>query len=303
MKLRLPYVPYYCVHCREESERFENMFIVEENFGNLFCSEECIVDFYRPLVESFHRQETNLRKEHQLQNEPALGLLKKIQVNQEVLTSPDEIWSVSKPHSETIYNLLTRMRIQTQDYFLITCCLSFRGRPAFVVHQTLTQEPRILAFYRQGQALTELTMKEPEVETTVETKEEGQVRLELSPDEFEGLEQKKSEMLANLLQHRSISDIPVEDFVNYERFLGETVQSPDEAYVYSDREGDQVFVHIKTFVLDQKGFFYLALCQSAVLEKEQGDNLMIPIISFPSIDPNLVKHFRRGEKIQGSLKN
>ena len=303
MKFRAPFVPFLCAHCREESDRFEEMFIVEEDFGHLFCSEECIVVYFRPLVEAFHRQELGLRKELKLAQEKSVAIFKKIQLDKEVLETPGEIWAIHRPHAETTYTLISTLNIQEENYYLVSCCLSFRGRPAFIVHQTLTQSDQILSFYRQGVQVNELKLSDEEKGMALPQVDEGQVKLELAPEEFKSLELKKSELLAELLAERSADDIPIESFGNYEHLMSDTIQNPDEIYVYLDRENDEIFVHFKTFAKDGTSFYYLALCRNLSMSTGPEENLMIPVLGFPTLDPQLGKFYRRGEKIQGGLRN
>jgi hypothetical protein len=106
------------------------------------------------------------------------------------------------------------------------------------------------------------------------------------------LEGKKSHILADLLSKRSDQDIPFEDFSLFDYCLDETLNSPDEAFQFKDREGDLLTTSIKSFNRNNKNFFYIIVSFSNM-----------NILSFPTEDMNLYSEYRRGKQIISNLKN
>lgn len=154
------------------------------------------------------------------------------------------------------------------------------------------------------------TKKEIEIEERRELSEDEEndknpanAGVQLPPELLTLLESKKAGHLTELLQERSKDDIPFERFQEYDIFLPETLEHPDEVYRYTDREKDVVLIYIRSFSEGNRSFFYIVICMQYVNDMESEEMLLIPIISFPSSDGDLYRKYKKGERIGGSPVN
>ena len=71
--------------------------------------------------------------------------------------------------------------------------------------------------------------------------------------------------------------------------------------LYND-EGDEIVTYIKSHVQQGQTFFYIVVC----MKKDQNggkEEILLPIVSFPSIDPTLYQKYKKGEMVSGQIKN
>ncbi|MBT3982821.1 MAG: hypothetical protein HOE90_15790 [Bacteriovoracaceae bacterium] len=297
-------LPYFCTNCRSSVPVLEDMFLVEEKVSNLFCSEDCIVEFYQPIIKIFEDREKELRLTHEANDESSIKVFASAQFTTEVFEKPDEIWRNTNELTETIFTSISRLRIEEEDHFLVVNCLVYRGKPSFILHQTLTQNTEILNFFREGEKVLTFTMSDDQEVEEIEEESfsDDVVKIDLDSNEMANLEQKKSEFLAVLLEKRSDADISYEKFQLYDECINETIDFPDEIFFYKD-SGDEIFTYIKAFEKNETSFFYFVICTKASLKTEDGEDLLIPILTFPSIDGEIYKLYKRGEQLTGTLKN
>lgn len=79
------------------------------------------------------------------------------------------------------------------------------------------------------------------------------------------------------------------------------MDNPDEIFEEKDREGDKLFYYLKTFVDNRLGnFFYVVI---SMKNKDANEEVLYPIISFPTNDYNLFNQYRHGDKKLGVIKN
>ncbi len=83
----------------------------------------------------------------------------------------------------------------------------------------------------------------------------------------------------------------------YQQFYRETLEKPDEIYRWTDSEGDELYSYIK--VHDSKGisFYYIVICIGKLATQ------LLPVLSFPTLDPALYNAYKKGQLITGKLKN
>jgi hypothetical protein len=111
---------------------------------------------------------------------------------------------------------------------------------------------------------------------------------------------KKSEYLSKLIQLRPPGDIGFEEFTRYERFLAGTIERPDRTYERA--EDDQT---LRTYVrsYDQDELFHQVVIGVLVQDKELKALVFIPILSFVSRAPELVREFSVGSVIGATTLN
>lgn len=291
---------YYCNHCKTFLDKLEDLLFVEEASSRGFCSENCIEKFYQHLVDHFEEKDKNLRGEFDILEEDCLKYVGKPKLMELVLSSPHEMWHFDNEIKEEYFCFIRKVAEKGSDPFhLIVVCMIFDNKPSFILSATATRNENLLAHYRSGKELE----TEHVVDPTTDELSEGFQTVELEEEVIESIELKKSQLLANLLEERSPSDIPFEKFMMYDDFVEETLQNPDEVYKRQDDEGDNILTYIKAHELNGISFYYFCVCMRYEKAMKEGIETLLPILTFPSLDGEICEIYRKGEKVTGALKN
>ena len=202
----------------------------------------------------------------------------------------------------------------------------FDGQPSFIILSTATKNERFIEEFRIG--------RREEMKSLLSSQHSIDRELaEIDSATIEVLERKKSSSLAMLLENRSKEDIPFEKFYLYEQFCRPTLEGPDEVYNSTNEEGDDIYTYIKAHEKDGVSFYYFVICLcldseanwsasekiEARMEKEEDvdaeevlesateavmeSEALFPIISFPSLDGELYRTYKRGNLVSGNLKS
>jgi hypothetical protein len=285
---------YFCESCRTEVKDASTLQFVEENSDRGFCSEKCILDFYRPYMAAFEEEEDQLREQYNFQHEDQyLSITSNQDFLNKALSTPDEVWCFENELEQKFFTHVTEVQENDLKLFYIIICSYVDDSPSFVFYRIATQYEEIANFYR----------REAEVEiNSLESLSyhDGQADLDIDPEVIEALELKKSSMLAQMLASRKASDIDFEEFASYDEYMDSTLESPDDVYEYEDDEGDTINTFIKTFFTNKISFFYIVVTQQYTIKN---DLSILPIIGFPTIDKDIYQEFAKGKKLNETLKN
>ena len=277
---------YFCESCRTRITDVSEIHYVEENSDRGFCSDKCIMDFYRPFLEVLEQEEGEFRKQLNIENEdPFLEITSSQNYLQQALKRPQEIWVSTNDLEQSFYTHILKVQHKKQSLYFILICSYVEGEPAFVFYRMATGHMELVKKYRRDDVY--------KGEST------SQVAAKVPTEVFEAVEFKKSNLLAEMLTGRSPHDIALEDFSNYEQFFQETLEDPDEVFERNDDEGDSIHTYIKSFKLGDESFFYVVVG----LFFEGEESMIIPIISFPSVDKKMYPQYAVGNKIINKLKN
>ena len=123
---------------------------------------------------------------------------------------------------------------------------------------------------------------------------------QFSSEDIQFFESKKNIFLSLLLEKRLPSDIPFENFGDYDYCLKTTMELPDEVYQEKDIENDQIYKYIKSYEKDEVSFYYIVICAFSNVRKSP---TLFPVLSFPTIDADLYNTLKSGEQISGGLKS
>jgi hypothetical protein len=286
---------YYCTNCKKKVETAADLLFIERRSLKGFCCDGCILEFYAPVIDSMREQELIWRHELNLKASewPAGERLADQQFTEKCLHEPTELRKVVNELDEEffIHILTTEIELQVYHYIIVTS--HFEEGPSFIYFQTLTQSQELVNRFKMGSHL--LTESENPSTSTSSIKEE---RLQLPSEMMECIDHKKSELLAKLLQVRLDSDIELEQYPFYEGFLQRTLDDADKIIkLKEDLTGDYLVTYIKSFQENNTTFFYTVVCLKIdVAEVKQGE-VLVPVLSFPSVDSNLYEHFSKGEVI------
>ena len=278
---------YYCKNCKKVVPTLDELLFVEDGSNLSFCSEACIEKFYTPLIDYFTGKIDKKRADLNIEDEACLDALEVPSFVDKVLHRPDEIWRLENELKEEIFSFISKVKHNGEDVFIVALCFVFDHTPSFVLSLTASSNEYFIQNFQVGE----------EVESLEDFYKETEAQTLLDSTDFEEIELKKSKLLAELMTNRKEFDIPFEDYTLYLDYLQESIESYDELYEFSDEDGDTVLAYFKAFEKNGISFFYIALCMR--IEKED-QSLIVPIISFPTIDGDLSASFKTGKQIDGN---
>jgi hypothetical protein len=118
------------------------------------------------------------------------------------------------------------------------------------------------------------------------------------PEEIlEWVAQKKSELLAWVLEHRDDFDIPFEEFEDFNDLVPQVLEQSDETWLQR-WDGHQVQVQLKMFEEDQIVWLMLISLKVPVLNESQVENdVLVPILILPTKHTSWLKQWLSGEKL------
>ncbi|MEA9358126.1 hypothetical protein SHI21_17970 [Bacteriovorax sp. PP10] len=284
-------------------DHLDDLLFIDEYSHKGFCSEECIEDFYFPLIKHYEMIEHSLRRKHNIESELPPGTIIEADVVEAVLENPSEIFRQTNELHETFYNFIKHYT----DFSVIVVASVYRKEASFVFLATRTKSQALITEFRYGELVMDWARTEVE--------EDEEISVELEADEvnvdehdededmifIQLLESKKSNLLAEILMNRKDDDIPFEDYTGYESCFQETLDSPDEVFEKKDKEGDMIFTYIKAFSRGRETFYYIVTCLKRIMEAENVN--VYPILALPTIDMEMCQEFRGGTRLSGPLKN
>ncbi len=286
---------YFCYECKNHVENLEDLLFVEADTSRSFCSEKCIEAYFTPITNFYESIEKKLRKKYAVETEECLEFLSDVTIMEKSMTAPDEIWHYENSINENIYTFINKVSIKEErPFYVIILCTIYDTYPGYVLLSTITESKFLMEEFRIGEEvnLAEHFSDDQEVEG-----------IDISTDEVESIEQKKSEILASHIELHSPADIPVESYELYDEYIEATMDSPDEIFKNKDKAGDTIYTYIKAFDKDGVSFFYFVLCMRIDSASEDAQELIIPILNFPTVDGDLYKSYHQGEQVSGALKN
>jgi hypothetical protein len=282
----------------------DDLLFIDEYSHKGFCSEECIEDFYYPLIKHYEIVENSLRRKHNIIGENPAGTIIEADLVEDVLESPSEIFRQTNELHETFYNFIKHY----SNFSVVVVSSAYRKEASFVFLATKTKSQALITEFRYGEMVTDWKRSEEEEDQEISVElEEEEVIVEDEHDENEDmifiqlLESKKSNLLAEILMNRKDDDIQFEDYTGYESCFQETLDLPDEVFEKKDKEGDVIFTYIKAFSRGRETFYYIVACLKRMME---GENVNVyPILAFPTYDLEMCQEFRGGTRLSGPLKN
>jgi hypothetical protein len=286
---------YFCNNCRKRINNIEDLLFVEESKRG-FCSENCIVNFFTPYMETFDHEEVNIRE--------ALGIeLGEVNVEvyqnrshfEETLYGPKEVWLEKNELQEEFF---THINPVGNGLFYILICSYYEGEPSFVFFKTITKSTDLVQHYQKGKAVEDDEENVENQSISKNSLDEVSLPVEVVDD----IDQKKSEYLADLLERKKEIDISFEEYPLYDDYITLTLDEPDHEYHSEDKAGDKIFTFIKSFQKNGQSFFYIVICLRIDIPESDNSALM-PVITFPSIDDDLYKFYAVGEKKISRLSN
>jgi len=302
--------PDACYHCTKSlSGDNERALFVEEEVGRIFCSESCIAAFFTPEIERLEKEFFRRLTPSDLASEEreSLAHLRWI-----TLQEPDEVWREKTLSGDLRYTLISEFKPSSKKIWSICICLFLRGEPSFLYLAFPTKNSAMANQYRRGEQVEWIKPQQSAASGDVDSagaegSEGGEGEESSANDEkLDRLADSWTEdetVLAQLGKGRSKDDIPPSEYGLYQACLEETLEKPDEVWsheIHENRAEEPVKLYhfIKHYPDEKPGIWFV------IVARETEDEEQIEIIdAFPSRDPQLVEHYRRGEQEVGQIES
>ncbi|MBC7429424.1 MAG: hypothetical protein H7336_12475 [Bacteriovorax sp.] len=288
----------------------DDLLFIDEFSHKGFCSEECIEDFYFPLIKHFEIVEHSMRSKLNMREEQIPAEATDEGLVEEVVTSPTEIYRHSNELQETFYHFIK----QFPDFVVIVIASVYRKEASFIFLSTVTKSKQLVNEFRYGEKVNDWEIGKQSLKQEIEEslshndfEGEGPVEQDFEDEDMifmQLLESKKSKILADVIINRREDDISFEEYPGYEFCFQETLELPDEVFEKKDDEGDKLFTYIKSFSKGAHGeesFFYIVICL-----RKNTDAMTVnvyPILAIPTTDIKMCQEFRGGTRLSGPIKN
>lgn len=295
---------HICCYCEVDLRSEDKALFVEEDVGRIFCSEDCIVNYFRPEIERLESEYFNLIPKHELSEDDREKL---IHLRYECLENPDEIWREKTITGDNRFCLISEFNHGTIAVWCVCISLFLKGEPSFLYLSFMTNSTSLIDYYRRGERMEWVVNenKEMELSSEVDDELEEDTKLEVNGSQFiDGLADPwtDSETLrAKNLQERVASDIQLKDFHKHNEKLHATLQDPDEVWVIeSQDESPLAFYHfLKLYKTSsdkkENGLWYIVIARESENDEEQ-----LEIIDcFPTRDYSMADRYRVGRQEVG----
>jgi len=290
---------YFCSECKKIAKKLDELLFVENDGQNGFCSEACIEKFFDPLVKHYEELEGQWRTQHSLLDEEILEVVGHPVFMDQLLRRPDEVYLYIADGGEHLYSFIVEISDDKYGDFSLMClCLTYENQPSFIITASASKETAMTDNYRWGKKFDDA--KKFHSTSDVNDKKKN---IEIDEQTLMEVEGKKSSYLAVLIEDRSPADIPIESFMLYEDYFEPTMMEPDEIYSTVDDEGDTIYTYIKAHDREGVSFYYFIVCMRLKEGFQENTDALVPVVSFPSVDGELYRMYRKGELISGNLKN
>lgn len=286
---------YYCYECKKSVEGIEELLFVESGSTRSFCNEKCIESYFKLVTEDLENTEKKFRKKYALETEECLEYLNDVSIMEAVMTEPDEMWCLENGIKEEMFSFIKKFELdQKNPFYVVVLCTIFDTYPGYVLLSTVTESKFLMEEFRIGE---EVSIEEHFGDSA---DEDG---MAITNSEVELIDKKKSDILANHIDNLSVADIPVDKYELYEEYLELTMDNPDQVFKRDDEEGDTLFTYIKAYDKQGVSFYYFVVCMKLDMEGSEGEEVIVPILTFPSVDGDLYRLYHQGEQVSGPLKN
>ena len=286
---------YFCCHCCQNIKDANKLFLLDDS-SKYFCSEDCGRKHFDKMVSYFEKLEKERRIKHSLEDEPVLNILSNKDYINQVLHNPTRITFTENMIGEKVYNFTREIIHDNKSVYISIICLVLEGSPTYIFQAIASLSKEFVDSFNFSQNIDNIDSFK-----TLRKTEDSLIS-GLDQETLDEIELKKSILLAELLEERKNSDLPFESFPHYLKFVDQTLENPDEIYEWSDSSGDELLVYIKALSEETFSFYlFIVAYQSEDFVRKQ--NILLPILIFPTVDSDLYSFYRRGRLVSGHFKN
>jgi YHS domain-containing protein len=124
---------FFCEYCRKHLLDVNEIHFVEDQSDRGFCSEKCILEFYRPYMLAFEDEESQFRSSLRLPPEESHSdVLASDHYLQLALKNPSEVWQIENDLNQRFYTHILEFSLNGEVYYMILICSYIDGAPSFV---------------------------------------------------------------------------------------------------------------------------------------------------------------------------
>lgn len=295
---------YFCSECKKEMDDLHELLFIDEFSQKGFCSEECIEDFYFPIIKYFEAVERKLRGKHNLLEENLPNETISTVLLEETLGDPFEVYRQGNELNDFFYHFIRHYT----DFSVVITAAVYSYEASFVFLTLKTNSEKLINEFRHGELLKDWNVEKEEA-LKLNLKNENAIANVNEDEDFifmQQLENKKSKILADVLSKIKESDISFEDYSAFESCFPETMEFPDEVFERKDNEGDVLCTYIKYFGQGSNKedcYFYIIICLRRKLNGVLDNNSIYPILGMPTNDIEMCQEFRLGTRLTGPIQN
>jgi len=304
-----------CLHCDRELTSDDKALYVEEEVNRIFCSEDCITDYFGPDIERLEREYNDRKPANDLKanEQEALAHLRWV-----TLEHPDEAWVQKSISGDLRYTLISEFQPDHQKKVWCVCiCLCLKGEPSFLFLSFVTRSETLVDHFRKGEPVEISPVEEASSATlrksgSDQRPHQGRPSLRgtdaTSESRTDGLADSwtvEESVRAHWAKLRPANDIPSGQFETFENCIEETLGAPDEVWSLQltevnvggarspTRSGTntqkRLFHFIKKFDSEKPSHWYIVIAR----ETAKDDQIEI-LHHFPTKSSKLVEKARAG---------
>lgn len=293
-----------CHHCEKNLQNEERALFVEEEVGRIFCTEECITQFFSAEIDRLEKEYYKHLASGDLTDKEREKLA---HLRWMTLEEPDEVWRQKTLAGDFRYTLVSEFQPDGKKPVWYVCiCLFLRGEPSFLYLAFPTKNPAMVNHYRRGERVVWVRPDKKTRDEQRAAQAEGQEpQVSAVIDGLADGWTEEETMRAQTVQERRPDDIPAEDFQLYERQIEQALDAPDEVWSFEtsdEAEPVRLFHFIKFYPVDEEnelfdedpGLWFVIVARE--LENEEQIEILD---AFPTRDPSLVDRYRKGSQDVG----
>ena len=283
-----------CQSCSKNLEKEDRALFVEEEVGRIFCSEECISEYFLPEIKKLEKEYFRRLSPSDLSAEERENLA---HLRWVTLQESEEVWREKTVRGDYRYTLISEFHPNNKKVWCVCICLLLKGEPSFLYMAFPTRNSAMVNSYRRGEQVERVPVSSDSIDKKMSDKKP----VEESSSGTDGLADDWTEdetIRAQLRQGRGQGDIPEEEFGLYNDCMEETLEAPDEVWTMMMQKKDsfKLYHFIRFYPHQDASLWYV------IVARETEDDEQIEILdAFPTTDSNLVDQYRRGEQEVGAL--
>ncbi len=293
-----------CTQCGVDFKTLGNdqeesrLYFVETEVARCFCSQECIQDYFTPVTQVYVDLFSKALKPHAEKDFDSYSQSKFKAYQALTLEEPDAVETITLDSGDKHYIYSAHFELPKTSHLgscgfeFVVACLSIQNIPSFVFIGFATKEPQVkFAFIEACKQMlskadvvsikpTEYkTQKTSDVlsDTNSTAQECSLLRLNKTPHS-------DAEAFRKLyIELKQVGDLEDSEFAQFDKYLDDTVDDPDEVWSFQDKEGRTWL----SFIKEQDHAILVVLCNEAAE----------PRFAFPTLDHGLVKYFKAGDML------
>jgi len=268
-----------------------DLLFVEDSLGKGFCSEECILQFYDPLINHLVLELQRLKTIFEIDDSGLISLNKEDlkEFYNQTRVNPDIKMSVVNNLDQTFHIYKKEYNLNNQRYFYVMVCFVLEEKPSVVLNHFCTDSKEL---YDQYTKISEGEKQHPKKDISdLDNEQLVKKDIELTDDQTNNLELVKSELLAQIINLDIDDDIDEAEYYLYEQYIPLTLEEPEEKFQLVDID-ENLYLFVKSFQDGPVGIYYFVFSLKITLEGLDDTEAFLPALAMPSQKAAVYEHFK-----------